>query len=134
MRNPWDILCRPDPGNTRHEICSNDNARNLKNQEIKISDLENVNAHNKSRDCNTIIWELFKACLSKTSERRAVDLHEAIMQGDIERAMRKLDKGANINFPLIDETPLMKALKYRQTEIARAILKRGPELDYQSNV
>lgn len=56
----------------------------------------------------------------------AVDIYEAIEQGDVKAAQALLDKGANVN-ELRDQgfTPLHAALFANETEIAKLLLAKG---------
>lgn len=62
-------------------------------------------------------------------------LHEAALEGDLEAVRRLMEAGANLNErePLGGSSPLITAATFGRTEVAKALIAAGADVDQQNN-
>ena len=64
-----------------------------------------------------------------------VDIHTAVLYGNIDAVKQHISAGTNLNTkePLVGSTPLISAITFDHTEIAKALINAGVDLEVQNN-
>lgn len=64
-----------------------------------------------------------------------VDIHTAVLTGNMEALKQHIAAGSNLNEkdPFGGSSPLISASLFGKTEMARALIEAGAELDFQNN-
>ena len=70
-----------------------------------------------------------------TSKAPAIDIHAAVVSGNVEAIKQHLAAGTNINEkdPFEGSSPLISASLFGKTEIARMLIDAGAEINLQNN-
>ena len=70
-----------------------------------------------------------------TSKAPAIDIHAAVVSGNVEAIKQHLAAGTNINEkdPFGGSSPLISASLFGKTEIARMLIDAGAEINLQNN-
>lgn len=71
----------------------------------------------------------------KTVQPPALDLHSAVVLGDLETIRQHIEAGSDLNVlePSRASTPLITAAAIGKTEAAKILIDAGADLDYQNN-
>ncbi len=93
-----------------------------------------------------LIATLFMACsenenTTKGEEKHTtvqapkVDIHTAVLYGNIDAVEQHIKAGTNLNTkePLGGSTPLISAITFNHTEIAKSLINAGADLEIQNN-
>lgn len=72
---------------------------------------------------------------SATSNSPKVDIHTAVLQGDLNSVKQHIDAGSDINLkePMSGSTPLISAITFNNFEIAKTLVEAGADLGVTNN-
>lgn len=72
---------------------------------------------------------------SRSTEAPPSGLHKAVLEGDLEAVRQQIEAGANLNEreSSVGSTPLITAATFGQTEVARALIEAGADVDLRNN-
>lgn len=70
-----------------------------------------------------------------TAEAPKVDIHTAVVSGDLNTVKQHIAAGSNINEkdPFGGSSPLISAAVFGKTDIAKVLLDAGADIDFQNN-
>lgn len=72
---------------------------------------------------------------SKTITKPTIDIHAAVLTGNLEAVKQHIEAGTDINQkePMSGSTPLMSAATFNQTEIAKTLINADADLTIKNN-
>lgn len=72
---------------------------------------------------------------SKSGKAPATDIHTAVVKGDLAAVKQHIEAGTNINEkdPFGGSSPLISATLFGKTDIAKALIQAGADINFQNN-
>lgn len=72
---------------------------------------------------------------TKTASKPSVDIHTAVLTGNLEAIKQHIKAGTDLNKkePMSGSTPLMSAATFNKTEIAKALINANADLSLKNN-